>query len=250
MKLWFTALSTCLMALLSIACASADTLKGNINKSDHLPRLSRPHAPPHTPPHPVAQTPVVAPGTLTSGAQNSVKTGEIEADDFMFSFEKQSGKMAPVASSARTKMLEGDAENAELVIAWEAWHHRVAKAIYEHWQQNSIIPGRALMRLTFTRDRRIDFEVREVHLPPNVLTHYLRTSHSHGLVSARAIEDEFIKSVEQSITPLIGSPLLDFPEKSARQRVVWPRTAFDSQMDATPSYVWKKNDYERLPGSK
>lgn len=243
MRLSLTALGTCLAAFVSIACltAGADTLKGTVNKSDHLPRLSRPQAP-----HPVAQTPLIAPTKPAPGTGHTApQIGEIEADDFMFSFEKQAGKTAPIA---RSKMFEGEAENEELVIAWEAWHHRVAKAIYEHWQQNSVIPGRALMRLTFTRDRRIEFEVREVHLPPNVLTHYLRTSQGHGLVSSRGIEDEFVKAVEQSITPLIGSALLDFPEKSARQRVVWPRTAFDSQMDATPSYVWKKNDYERLPG--
>jgi len=243
MKTSLTALSRCLLAVIAVVCtsASADTLKGTVNKSDHLPRLSRPHAAPR----PVSQTPMIAPNMPASGVHKAPIMGEIEADDFMFSFEKQTGKTAPIA---RSKMLDGEAESEELVIAWEAWHHRVAKAIYEQWQQNSVIPGKALMRLTFTRDRRIQFELREVHLPPNILTQYLRASHGHGLVSPRSIEDEFVKSVEQSITPLIGSPLLDFPEKSARQRVIWPRTAFDSQMDATPSYVWKKNDYERLPG--
>ena len=117
--------------------------------------------------------------------------------------------------------LGADRNSAEMVLAWERWHHQLTQAIYSRWRVLNHKAGRALVRITVTRDLRISAEILK----------------SRG---GSTYEDNIL----QAVTSLDTNPGLTFPDKSQRQVVT-----FDCNMTAghvPAGYTWDKRDFETV----
>lgn len=110
----------------------------------------------------------------------------------------------------------------EMTLAWERWHKALSQAIYTRWQGMAQDPGKATVRITVTRDRRIRAQI-------------MRSS--GGPV--------FDTVVLAAIDSLNGNPGLTFPAKSVRQHVSF-EADYIAASDVTPGYSWVKNDYEKV----
>lgn len=215
-------------------------LKGKVQASDRVVRLQRPKLPRLD-----AQSPVGNPGQLKAA---------VNASDFNFSL-KSSQNGSGITYTAETperddsaaptqqdaKPLASEAEDADMVIAWEQWHKRVCQAIYENWIRNSKIPGIAHTTLTVTRDHHITVDVRDVNIAPHALEMLPRAGASFRVDQ---LNDEFVREIQATISVLDGTSILEFPSGSRRTTTSFhPYFSKDGDMNG---YEWRRDDYERV----
>lgn len=110
----------------------------------------------------------------------------------------------------------------ELVLAWEKWHHQLSEAIYTRWQRVARDAGKATLRVTITRDRRISAQIMR----------------SNGGQAFDAVITEAIESLQ-------NNPGLTFPEQSQRDHVSF-EADYIAASHVKPGYSWVKNDYEKV----
>lgn len=147
---------------------------------------------------------------LTGRAQDDgISLGLLKPNDF--------------ASIPPSKFNLGTERNSrELVLAWERWHKQLSEAIYTRWSQTADAPGRATLRITVTKDRKIN---------PIIVRCDGGRRFERGLLSA--------------IMSLDGNQGLNFPVKSERDQITF-ETDYVASTDVTPGYSWVKNDFERI----
>jgi hypothetical protein len=110
----------------------------------------------------------------------------------------------------------------EMMLAWERWHKQLSEAIYTRWQRIARDAGKATLRITITRDRRITAQVLNCHGGP-----------------------EFQDTILEAVASLEGNPGLTFPAKSQRQHVSF-EADYIAASHVKPGFSWVKNDYERV----
>lgn len=213
------------------AIGQAQVLQGRVEHSTEMLRLSSP--------------PRVAPGNLSSTPSHSLR---ISRQAVQPTFNSQ----APlVDTSAFSKPLTGSVDQSglrlgvlkpdsfalppqnkfdigtergsrEMTIAWERWHRQLSSAIYERWSDRAESAGRATIRITVTKDRRIQ---------PVIL------SSTGGA--------EFRETILSAIMSLDGNAGLAFPGKSLRDKVTF-EADYVAARNVKPGFSWVKNDYEKI----
>lgn len=239
----------CMLSLSNVGYAGPDAshsslLKGKVQRSDTPTRIKRPELPVLQ-----AMEKSDASTRLRGHAATAAAQTELDEDDFVSNVRKMSplvdstvyGDGEKQQGEAKQDLLNGEVESADLVIAWEEWHRRVCAAIFQRWRQNGVFPGVARTTLRFTRDKHVQVIIREVELDPDV---YELLPESRHLTPAE-LELAFIRSVHESVLPINGALLLEFPAKS-RRKVVEFSPAFRGT-HGPAGYNWKKDDYERVP---
>lgn len=230
--------ASCLMFTIN-GIAFSQVLKGHLQRQDQPARIKRPALP---------MLPGQIDGGRTEPSMGSMKTG-IQENDFAISFHKMSpqrddtayGSTVPKQGAVKENALVGEVESAELVIAWEEWHRRVCAAIFARWRQFGVLPGVAATTLTFTRDRHVQVTIRDVEIDPTIYDVFPAAAH----MSAAELQQAFMKTVYDSVQPMEGDLVLEFPERSRRKSVHF-NPAFRGT-DGPAGYNWKKGDYERVP---
>jgi hypothetical protein len=232
-------LAVCLIAIWPVhGWASDDLLKGKVQENGKAVRLARPKDPPPL----VPLTPALV-GTEKPPAKPPISLG-VNTNDFVFSFSPQVPKTADVkGGKADGKVLDGDAENKELVIAWEKWHKRVSGEIYKNWEVNGTLPGEARVLMLVTREGGIDVRVENVQIPED----FLAMMHETGGFTEAELSEEFRQKVEDSVLPLVNSEVVAFPEGSQRQQVKLNATFKARNHAGQSGYTWRHDDYERVP---
>jgi len=223
---------------LSVGTAyGSDLLHGKIQQSDRSQRIQRPKLP---------NAAAAKPTGNSSGAASNLKSFVDTSDfDFAKKMSRELPRTAVVpcfpepAAQSDKKAIASGATDSELLIAWEQWHKRVSEAIYQNWVRNSKVLGVAHTTIRVTRDRHITVTVHDVSVDQPGLIF----AHSLGF-SPDKLEREFQDEVIQSVEPLDGSSILDFPEKSRRLDVSF--TPYFRKQGQS-GYDWKKDDYERVP---
>lgn len=236
----------CVLALNVVSAQSEEVLKGKVERVDQPTRIRRPILPAeiisavnHTDP---ASKPL----------QGNVQTKEILEDEDFSNFHKLSPlrdgtvygagtAQAPKTAQTTEDLLQAEAQNNEMIIAWEEWHRRVCTAIFARWRQNGTLPGVAHTTLRFTRDRHIELIFNGVEVGADAYEVLPYGSH----FTEQELQQAFMRTVRQSVSPLDGDLVLEFPTKSRRQ-VVEFSPAFRGT-NGPAGYNWKKNDYERVP---
>ncbi|HEY9790896.1 MAG TPA: hypothetical protein V6D22_10885 [Candidatus Obscuribacterales bacterium] len=233
---------TCLVLLGSTSVAFAATpsdevLHGRIESRTGPTRLQRPGTP-------VLQSAAEQqPGCKPASSLKAL----VDFGDFTFGQPAQKPEFAKIDDIAggatpepSAKPLESGTDEGALLIAWEEWHKRICKAIYENWLANSKIEGVAHTTICITRDRHITVTVEDVSISPMALARFPRGAQ---LVEER-LETEFRKEIADTVQPLDGSMVFDFPSRSQRQEVVF-HPYF--RKEGNRGYDWTKGDYERVP---
>lgn len=217
-------------------------LKGKVQKMDAPVRIRRPDMPAVG----VAQPNEV--GETGSAASKNNLHGVASENDFMLNFKKESPVFAPssaplnagTAKKDNNTSLANEAEDQELLIQWEEWHHRVSEAIFERWRTLGVFPGVAHTTLTFTRAGRVFCTVHAIDLPENVFQIMMPQYRGYSIEEIRR---RFARAVEDSVLPLNGSSTVHFPERSKRD-VVTLTPNFSGDVDE--GYNWKHGDTERV----
>jgi len=93
----------------------------------------------------------------------------------------------------------------EQQIVWDAWYQNISKALYAHWKNPGEHPGKATLRITVQRQRKIQAQM---------------IGSTNQLPSFRA-------SLLAAVQSLAGNSVLDFPQQSAKTTV-----SFDSVFSA------------------
>lgn len=221
--------------------AFSQVLKGHLQRQEQPARIKRPAMPAM----PALESGVRSESSISSGA---MKTG-IQENDFAISFHKMSphrddtayGAALPKQGAVKESALVGEVESAELVIAWEEWHRRVCAAIFARWRQFGTLPGVATTTLNFTRDRHVQVTIHDVEIDPSIYDVFPAAAH----MSAAELQQAFMKTVYESVQPIDGDLVLEFPERSRRKSVHF-NPAFRGT-DGPAGYNWKRGDYERVP---
>lgn len=207
-----------------------EIIKGRVETGDVYVKLSRPA---RTSTAATAASRQEPSGAFDSpGAKASIdcrdfllggKASELAGDD-----EGLPGKSKPGSE------MGVDGENKELVIAWERWHKAVAAAIYSRWRTYGTIPGEEKVKMTFTRKGEIGAEFPD------------RNAFSEIYDEDEQDRKAFEENVSRTLRSLNHDPVLAFPEKSQRQKVVL-QSLFYSHWGHGPSgYSWKRGDYEHV----
>jgi hypothetical protein len=236
------AISASLLATLAGTVVSAqatedakELLKGKVQASDHIVRLQRP------------KTPVLQSESPLGAGGTGKLQAEIDFGDFALGKHRQMPEMpmddrtaygAPPTAPMPAPDLRSNVEDDQLVIAWEEWHKRVCRAIYENWMANSHIRGVAHTEITVTRDHHIYVSIKDVEVSALEIARAPR-----HLVMAGKLEEEFVNEIMQTVQPLDGSGLLEFPERSRRERTSFS-PYFKKQGES--GYDWRTDDYERV----
>lgn len=227
------------MVLLLLVCvrpAVADeTLQGEVHDNNHPTRIKRP------------DMPALKPATAAVDGQKpgAGLKGLVDIGDFEFAHE-----MAKPDAGSTTCSITGnttcgeqgpqlaDTDDKELIIAWEQWHKRVAKALWNNWMRNSqgLVPGTAATKITITKNGAISLVVQDVNVQPD----------PEELLDEQASQQMFAARVVESVRALDRSALLEFPAKSRRPAVTI-NPNFETEFNAPPSYDWKHGDVERVP---
>ena len=118
-----------------------------------------------------------------------------------------------------------DRGSAELVLAWERWHHQFVQTLYYRWTRRmgpigGVGSGTAV--ITVTREHQITAELIDREGSPYV---------------SRAFID--------AINSLTGNPGLTFPNKSQRQSVTFTHKGWRSHTGPS-GYDWHRNDFEKV----
>jgi hypothetical protein len=220
--------------------ANTPSLKGKVQKQDAPMRIRRPELPPMG----VAESGEPSGAAVTTRSGPSLH-GVASENDFMLNFKKQSPVFAPTSLSGQAakhdnNSLASEAEDKELVIEWEEWHHRVSEAIFQRWRNLGVFPGIAHTTLTFTRAGRVFVTVHAVDLPDNLFQVIMPQYRGYSMEEIRR---QFARAVEDSVLPLNGSSTVRFPERSHRDMVtLTPNFAGD----VDEGYNWKHGDTERV----
>ncbi|HEY9786847.1 MAG TPA: hypothetical protein V6D17_15765 [Candidatus Obscuribacterales bacterium] len=208
--------------------ANAEVLQGRIEKEDVNTRIARPlsgsaaaGAPAAAPPLRI-QRPTQSPlsGSLVdTTAFRAPLSGRVKDENVSLGLLKPND----FASIPPSKFNLGTERGSrELVLAWERWHKQLSAAIYERWSETADVPGKATLRVTVTKDRKI--------IP--TIVHSVGGRHfERGLLAA--------------IMSLDGNPGLTFPSKSRRSEVTF-ETDYVASTDVTPGYSWVRNDFEKV----
>lgn len=239
MKSTNTLLVLIVMAALSLslsAFANEGVLRGKVHKDDAPTRIQRPAMP--------VLDAAASDGTRPTGTtkkSGGPHIGSLIEDDFLLNFKgkSQAPKTAPLNKT--DKELDGEAEDQELIVEWEEWHHRVSDAIFQRWRKLGVYPGVARTTLTFNRDGRIEVNVRSLELPPNLYEVMMPEYRHYGVEEIRNL---FAQAVQNSVMPLNGSSTVRFPARS--KRTVMRLTPYFAG-DVDEGYTWKHGDYERVP---
>ncbi len=230
----------CQRAHFSPAAQGAEPLTGHLERRDKVVRFKRPGG----------DLPLLPSALKALGIAESSKAHilPLRASDFVFNFNACSPRAAedPAALAGEatdSPALDSEAESADLIIAWEAWHKRVSEAIYSNWLCHSSLPGQATCTMTFTCDRHVSVKVENVDLPSGVGL-LLAARGNYG--REQALEEVFARQVEDTVAALNNSPILAFPPGSRRTEVV-EHTSFKYGIDeGGGGYTWRKGDVERI----
>lgn len=228
--------------MFSVSLAGAENvLKGKVNAHSGPVRIARPAMP-------SVDLSASSKGSGSGGSKGVIDFGDM---DFAAGLHKDFGKIdmpkplgrlnAHTSSepSGKPVSLDSSAEEAELVIAWEAWHKRVCSAIYERWMNNSKIGGVAHTTIRVTRDRRISVTLHDIEIAPWEMAHLPRDYH----FMEEKLREEFMREVQDSVDPLNGTSVLDFPSKSNRAETSF-KPYFRKEGEA--GYDWRTDDFERV----
>jgi hypothetical protein len=205
--------------------ASADVLRGEVNKEEELMRISRPGSgAPNSDDLRLERLPPVAPpimkgGLVDVGSFSNPLKGRAQSDDANLG-AAASGKFGSIPESQFE--LGADRGSKELVLAWERWHHQLSQAIYTRWSEMCDCPGAATLKITVTRDRSIQ-----------------------AVMVRSSGRPEFDKSLLAAIFSLNGNPGLTFPSKSQRQQVSL-ESDYIAGTNVNPGFSWVRNDYEKV----
>jgi hypothetical protein len=231
--------------LLSTSAAQAqdpvNVLKGKVQAGDHVVRLQRPATPALQSERPSADT------------ENRRLKAVVDFGDFNFkaSASKQQTRPdgitykpeSPVADTTEkaAPLLDADTQDDNLVIAWEEWHKRVCKAIFDNWTRISSVSGIAHTTITITRDHHISVDIKDVEINQALLDRMPRGMEAQG---AERLREDFMRQIEETLQPLDGGIVLEFPSQSRRTVTSFhPYFSKDGDLDG---YQWTKNDFERV----
>jgi hypothetical protein len=212
-----------------VNAVGAKVLQGNIQQDDYLHRLNRPADGGTAPLQGGAsstriQRPMSSPGL--SGGAGLVDTAAFAPLTGMAGTNGplRSGLVDSGAFSAPPKNFDlgAERESREMVLAWERWHKQLSAIIYKRWSERADSPGRATVRVTVTRDRRLTATIMNSDGGP---------SFNAGLMDA--------------MEGLDGNPGLTFPAKSNRPKVSF-EADYVAGRNVNPGYSWIKNDYEKV----
>lgn len=212
--IWLVAL-TVLSAVLPV---SAEVLRGGVQEEDlRIRSAGRPmqgqtdkalrinRAPQALAGSAVDSTAFAAPMTARSGPMSA---GVVDTNEF--------------AKGPKNFDIGAERQSKEMVLAWERWHKQLSEAIYTRWQSLARDPGRATIRVTVSKNRRITAQIMRSDGGPR-----------------------FDATVMEAIASIDGNPGLNFPAKSLRNQVSF-EADYIAASDVTPGYSWVKNDYERV----
>lgn len=224
-----------LLANLIPPAVTAKTLEGNVQQDDTITRLERPGAQNggvqdgNAPLRIARPVPQVAPSFRGNNMKGLVDTtafaplrGNAQDNGGKLGLV-QPGEFAPLANAKFD--LGADRGSRELVLAWEAWHKQLSHEIYSRWSEVAMIPGKATVKVTVTKDRQI-------------LTELVDASGNR----------RFDHILLDTIHSLNGDPGLTFPAKSERQEVSF-EADYIAATDVKPGFSWVKNDYEKVQQS-
>lgn len=218
-----------IIGVMTIAPAQADVLKGGVEHSDRLTRLSRPALSgeatsqgsiPTAPARRISRESLAMQKGLVDASQFSSRppiSGRAQQDDVHLGLLKPNDFKLPAKFD-----LGAERNSKELTLAWEQWHKQLSKAIYERWTELADTPGKATVRITVTRSRTIKATILGSQGGPR-----------------------FERTLLSVIDSLNGNQGLTFPSKSQRQVVAFEADYLaDTHVD--PGYSWVKNDYEKV----
>jgi hypothetical protein len=211
-----------IVSVLLVVCsgAQADVLRGEVNKSDELLRLTRPGTSgPADDSLRLERAVPVAPQRMQGNLIDNSLFGGAQKDDGRMGLASP-GQFAPLPPNKFD--LGADRGSRELVLAWERWHHQLSQAIYSRWSEYCHTPGTATLKITVTRDRSIQAVM----------------VHSSG-------NPEFDGGLLQAILSLNGNPGLTFPSQSQRQAVSL-ESDYIAGRNVNPGFSWVRNDYEKI----
>jgi hypothetical protein len=232
-------IAICLAAIATVAFNAltfAATLQGSVEETDALTRLSRPgsnglgegvSSGPATAPLRLGR-PVAAPDFRAARGLTGLVDTTAFSQPLSGSATDNGGRLglvqpATFGSIPNNKFdLGSERGDRQLVLAWETWHHQISAAIYHRWGETADIPGRAALRITVTRDRRLSIEVTRPSGNP-----------------------AFDRTLREAIMSLDGNPGLTFPTASQRN-VVSFEADYVASTNIQPGYSWVKNDYEKV----
>jgi hypothetical protein len=230
-------LNVAAIAVMVVPTAFAnDVLKGKVQKADQPVRIARPSMPL------LGVAEIAEVGDPQSKAV-APKKAQLTANDFTLDFKKQAPTTAPDFGNGQSKpspKLTADTEDADLIIEWEEWHHRISKEIFEHWRVLGIFPGTAMATMRFSRDRRVQVHVDSVELDESI---YEILSPRYRMYTLPQLQREFARVIEESVMPLDGSSVVTFPERSKRTLMTFT-SSFSN--DGTEGYRWNHGDTERI----
>lgn len=226
------------MALGPSVCAQGK-MEGHVEAGDVYVKLSRPvRIKPAPPVATSAHLPSFS-GAFVAPQQKKMEAA-IDSRDFLLG-----GKASELAGDEES-IFAGEAgknsrsgagaedQSRELVIAWERWHKAVAAAIYSRWRTYGIVPGEEKVKMTFYRDGELKFEFSGYNAFSEISEDDLRN------------RMEFEENINRTLHSLNHNPILAFPPKSQRKKVVL-ESLFSSHYGCGLSgYSWKRGDYEHL----
>lgn len=211
------------------ACAD-DVLQGRVEGRHAAARLTRP-AMPSKPAGEALEyvSNSAARGQRKSGFDLAASSVSNMLDKGSFDLNKGSGP----GDKAELKA-DLDTTDKELVIAWEDWHRRLCKDIYNYWLDYGNIPGEGSVMLHVNRSGDIDFELQNFHVD------------AAEQFSPRQ-KEMFERSISRTLQMLDHTDTLAFPERSQRQTVnLSTRFTFTETGAGPQGYSWKRGDYERV----
>jgi len=133
-------------------------------------------------------------------------------------------------NEAKRRLLEGNEESGELKLLWDKWHHDVAKASNTEYkkllkQNNSLIGG---MRLSA-----------DLHIT------VFRNGHINAEITQSSYNNNFNMLCVQSYRSLQFKKVVNFPEKSQREKVEWVQTQAINE-GTGGGFTWTRGDTETV----
>lgn len=209
----------------------AGVLKGKVERLDQPTRIKRPVMP-------QLSASVNDDVAVTAPIRGKV----VSESDFVLNFKLMTPTTDEVQQPKNEKQLRGEAENKEMIIAWERWHHAIARAIFERWTQNSgNVLGEGQLSIHVTREGQVSCETEYARVEGAIYEVFPLGAD----ISIPTLTAMFQQQMTDSVLPLSGAAFLPFPDKSRRSDVVF-KAPFSCRHQEK-SYGWKTNDFERVP---
>lgn len=235
-----------ILALPAAADEGKDILKGHVSASDGRKRLARPE---QAQPQATAASEDghgSAAGQALSGynapvdaqvQKGGVEQGiHLEPDAFVIG--AKSGDLGLPG-----KRLSGQADSADMMIAWEHWHKQLGEAIQRKWAETKSVFGIAKVTMTVTKQGEISVVIRSVSIPPSYLD---GVSIEIRDDVEQEMKEELAAVVKDTFASLNGNVLLAFPKGSERTQVQEKVTLQHAKDEGADGYTWQKDDYERV----